>query len=184
MSTNDTQLNPDKGMSSGPTNHQAPTAGIALLEDEYVLENVHPSFTSWTKSFVLLVLIALAALGALVNGNVGGFITYLILAGLVGGYIALAQKKSRYIVTTERVKKNIGLLRKSTGETRITDIKSLSTNQGILDRIFSTGTVQIDSTGAGGLLGINGVQDHEKLAQLVRQEMSQHDSTRRQQHAD
>lgn len=150
--------------------HQAPTEGISLLDGELVLSNKHPDWSNWPKSMVLGAIFALAALGAIAGGEVGGFFGSVVVAGLIFGYVYLSRKSSRYIVSTERVKKNVGLLRNSTGETRIKDIRSLSTSQGIIERLFGKGTVQIDSTGAGGTLWIRGVADHEELANVIREQ--------------
>lgn len=152
------------------SNHQDSTDGVNLLQDEFVLANEHPSWANWPKSIVLGGLFILGALSALIGGDFGAFFMSLIIAGAIFGYVYFARTKSRYIVTTQRVKKDIGLLRSTTGETRIKDIKSLTTNQGIIERLLGKGTVQIDSTGTGGTLGIQGVSNHEQLAQRIREQ--------------
>ena len=152
------------------TNHQASTTGITLLDGEYVLENVLPSFSNWWKSLAIGALFALGALSAAVQGQFGGLITFIIVAALIFGYVYYSRSRSRYIVTNERIKKDVGLLRSSSGEVRISDIRSLNTHQGIIERLFSKGSVSIDSGGAGGELGINGVANYEELAHTIREQ--------------
>ncbi|MFW5918651.1 MAG: PH domain-containing protein [Halanaeroarchaeum sp.] len=150
--------------------HQAASDGISLLAEEVVLANRHPDWSNWPKSIILGSIFALGALGAIAGGEFGGFFGSVIVAGLIFGYVYLARKSSRYIVTNQRVKKNVGLIRNSSGETRLNDIRSLSTSQGLIERIFGKGAVQIDSTGAGGTLSIRGVSDHEELANIIREQ--------------
>lgn len=89
------------------TNHQASTTGITLLDGEYVLENVLPSFSNWSKSLAIGALFALGALSAAVQGQFGGLITFIIVAALIFGYVYYSRSRSRYIVTNERIKKDV-----------------------------------------------------------------------------
>lgn len=166
----------EMGAVTGEQSNQTSTDGISLLDGEFVLANKHPSWANWPKSILLAAIFGLAALGAIAGGEVGGFFGTVIVIGLVLGYVHLARSRSRYIVTNQRIKKNVGLLKSTTGEARISDIRSLSTNQGFIERFMGKGSVQIDSTGAGGTLGITGVSDHEELAHLIREQQQKADS--------
>lgn len=150
--------------------NQASTSGITLLDGEYVLANEHPSWSSWAISLFVGSIFALSALSSAAQGNIESAGTSLIIAGLIFGYVYYSRSRSRYIVTTERIKKDVGLLRSSTGEVRIADIRSLNTGQGIIERLAGKGNVKIDSGGSGGELGINGVSDHEQLAHTIREQ--------------
>lgn len=141
--------------------HEASPEGVSLLEDEVVLENETPSIVNWWKwvgfaAFLLLMGISAESVG------------FAVLAILISLYIYLSQQKSRYVVTNQRVIKKIGWLRRSTAETRISDIRSLETDQGLMERLVGKGSVRIDSTGAGGLLGIEGIDDHQSVANTIR----------------
>ena len=149
-------------------NHKAPTEGISTLEGEVVLENRHPDWSNWPKATGLGMIFVLGALGAIAGGSIGGFFGSVVVAGLLFGYVYLARKSSRYIVTNQRVKKKVGLVSSTTGETRISDIRSLATSQSLMERLLGKGAVQIDSTGAGGTIGIHGVSEHEDLAKVIR----------------
>jgi len=150
--------------------NEASTSGITLLDGEYVLANEHPSWSSWAVSIIVGGGFALAALSAAAQGESGTAGTGIIVAGLILGYVYYSRSRSRYVVTTERIKKDVGLLRSSTGEVRITDIRSLNTGQSIFERLAGKGNVKIDSGGSGGELGINGVSDHEELAHKIREQ--------------
>lgn len=153
--------------------NQASTSGITLLDGEYVLENEHPSWSSWWKSLFVGVIFALATLSSAAQGDLGTATTGLVISAVIFGYVYYSRSRSRYIVTNQRVKKDVGLLRSSTGEVRIKDIRSLNTGQGLIERFWGKGTVQIDSGGAGGELGISGVSDYEELAHTIRQQQRQ-----------
>lgn len=148
--------------------HQADAAGINLLQNEHVLENEQPHWVNWWKSIAIGALFALTTLSAAASGDFGSLMTPLILTVGIFGYVYYSREQSQYIVTDQRVLKKLGLIRRSSGETRITDIRSLQTEQGLFERVTGTGSVQIDSTGAGGLLGINGIENHESLANTIR----------------
>lgn len=144
------------------------TGGLHLLDGENVLENRNPHWSHWTKTAALAAIAGLLALSAITDGNVQGFLTYGIIALGAVGYINYAKDKVQYIVTNHRVIKRVDLTRSSTGETTIEEIKSLATEQEGLGRLFGTGTVEIDSTGQAGLLGIADVKGYDQLAHTIR----------------
>lgn len=144
--------------------------GITLLEGERVLKNVLPSWINWWILLLPAVLIALFSLIVIISGDFGGGVVFLLIAGLLYAYVRYARKRSRYIVTNQRVKKSVGILRRSTGETRIADIRGLTTEQSILERLVGKGSVLIDSGAAAGRLGIKGVANHEELATTIREQ--------------
>lgn len=148
----------------------ASTEGITLLDDEYVLKNERPSWVNWWLVLTIGGAIALFGLVMLLNGDVGSTVVFFVIAGVVYGYVRIARKRSRIIVTNQRVKKSVGLARKSTGETRIAKIRGLSTEQGLIERLVKKGSILIDSGAAGGKLGIRGVGNHDELANTIREQ--------------
>lgn len=148
--------------------HKANPDGINLLEEEYVLENRKPHWVNWWKSIAIGGLFGLTTVSAAASGDFGSVILPLLITVVALGYAYYSREKSQYVVTNQRVLKKLGLIRRSTGETRISDIRSLQTEEGLFERLTGTGSVAIDSTGAGGLLGIKGVKDHESLANTIR----------------
>lgn len=150
------------------TDERVSTKGITLLDDEDVIENVVPSRINWWGVYLLAVLALLAGLALLINGEaILGFLL-LVVTGILGGYVNLARKRSRYIVTNQRVKKSVGLLRRQTGETRIRKIRGLTTERSLFERIAGKGSVMIDSGAAGGRLGIQAVPDPDGIANTIR----------------
>lgn len=144
--------------------------GITLLEGERVLKNELPSWVNWWILLVPAALVALVGLLVILGGDFGSGLVFLLVAGIPIAYVRTARKRSRYIVTNQRVKKSVGLLRKSTGEVRIADIRGLSTNQSLLERLVNKGSVLIDSGASAGKLGIKGVADPQGLAAAIREQ--------------
>lgn len=157
-------------MATVGNSHQASTDGIELLTGEIVLENVHPSWEQWWKWLTAAAGIAVIGVLALANGELEGGLLTLLMSGLLIAAVYIARLKSRYIVTNQRVYKSIGLFGGQTGETRIADIKSVKTEQGFWESFTSRGSVQIDSTGAGGTLGITGIRHYEDVANTIREQ--------------
>lgn len=149
---------------------------ITLLDDEHVLKSVRPSWINWWKILVVAVIFALVGLVFFAEGEVGIGLVALILAGLAIVYTNYARKRSQYIVTNQRVKKRVGLARKSTGETRIVKIRGLVTEQSVLERLVGKGRVLIDSGAASGKLGIKGIANHEELANTIREQQQRIES--------
>lgn len=148
---------------------EAETGDITLLEGEELLENVRPSWINWWILFLVSAIVSLLGFAVLLSGELLGVVV-ILLAGLLVLYVRYARERSRYIVTNQRVKKRVGLARKTTGETRIAKIRGLSTEQGLLERLVGKGSVLIDSGAASGKLGINGVSDYDQLANTIREQ--------------
>lgn len=102
----------------------------------------------------------------LVDGAVGG----LIFAALIFGYVVFSRAQSRYVVTDERIKGEIGVISSKTLEYRIEDITSLSTSQSLFERLVSHGSLEFQ-VGANNRLVWHGVTDHDQVAHSVRNRM-------------
>lgn len=151
-----------------PETHKASTDGIQLIDDEeIVLENRHPSWTEWAGAVLLGVIILL---GGLATADINGIIAGILFGGGLLAYVYFARRNSRYIVTTERVKKKVGLLRTKTGEARHEDIRSIGTESGFIEGLIGKGSVLIDSASAAGTLRIEGVDDYQGLANSIRRQ--------------
>lgn len=153
--------------------HQAETAGITTMDNEFVLENRHPGWGMWWKNLAaagFLFLIFLA------SGEIAGVFAGLVISGILVGYVAFARSQSRYIVTDERVKMDIGFIRNHSREYRISDIRGIDTSQSILDRIFSMGNIEV-RTGDGTTITWWGVPDHETVALAIREQQRQFDAS-------
>lgn len=157
------RMSSEVGSNTEGIQHQAPTEGIALLEGESVLENRRLGWMVWWKHLGFAVLVLLFGLAG--DAAAGG----IVVAGLILGYVVLARSKSRYVVTDERIKGKVGLLKKETMEYRIGDLRSLKTEQSLFERLFGHGTLVFES-GANNRLKWHGVPEYEQVANTVREQ--------------
>jgi uncharacterized membrane protein YdbT with pleckstrin-like domain len=143
---------------------------ITLPENEETLVSTPPSWLHWSKLLTLDAYFVLAGLFVLLGGAIALALLLWFLAVLLGVYVYVHRLYSRYTVTTDRVHKQIGLLHQTTSEARIADIHSLSTEASLLERLCGLGTVQIDSTGAAGLLSLDNLPNHKQVANTIREQ--------------
>lgn len=66
-------------------------------------------------------------------------------------YVFFLQKSFVFTVTNKRVMSKEGILSRKTSEVWIQDIRSINLSQGILERMFSLGTLEIASAGTAGV---------------------------------
>ncbi len=150
--------------------HVASTGEVPLLDDETMLEQRHPSWLNWEETIVPTVCFGgLGLLGMIGGATVLGGL-FVVVAGGMGGTVVLARRRSYYVVTTERVYIKDGVFRRSTRETRIADIHSLTTDASFFERLVGQGTVHIDSTGFSGLIAVTGISNHKQFANTIRQQ--------------
>lgn len=147
---------------SRQTQHEASPDGIQLMDGESVLSNSRPSWSLWWKQIALAILLLLGGLAG--DSAVGG----IVVGGAIFAYVVVARMQSRYIVTDERVRKKVGLLSKSSGEYRIADIRSLSTEQSIFERLLGHGTIRIRA-GANNEIPFVGVPEYRDVANQIRE---------------
>ena len=66
-------------------------------------------------------------------------------------YAILDRNTRVYTHTTRKVMAKVGIISRKTHEISIRDVRTINMNQGILERIFGLGSVQIGSAGTGGV---------------------------------
>lgn len=159
---------------AGPTDsaiHRAPTDGIAVRDGEVVLANGFPSWTKWPKSWILGAFFGLVGILSLAGGGIAGGIACLFVAVGFFGYIAFVRRRSRYIVTNQRVRKHVGLLNRSAIEMRMSDVRRVTTVQTPVERLVGTGTVRVERSRVGVTLSIHGVRNFQRLAEVIRERL-------------
>lgn len=152
--------------------HEAEIEGIRPMENESVLQNRHPGWGLWWKHLSVAALVLLFSL----SGGIEGFFGGLVLAGVIVGYVAFARSQSRYIVTDERVKADIGFISSTTREFRISDIQGIDTRQSLFGSLLGIGDIEVRTADGAGIWW-NGVPDHNDVAHTIRQHQRQYDET-------
>ncbi len=145
---------------------------IALLENEEMLVSTHPSWLNWLELLVIDAFLVVVGLFGLLGDTIGTSLLLWFLAVLLAAYVYIHRLSSHYTITTDRVHKQIGLFHQTTSEARIADIHSLSTEASFIERLCGLGTVQIDSTGAAGLLSLDNLPNHRQVANTIREQQN------------
>lgn len=151
--------------------HRASTEGVDLMPGEEVLINEHPGWSVWITQLVVAVVIILVGLA---SGSASGAVGGLVVGGAIIGIVYIGRKGSRYVVTSERVKKRVGLLSKSSREYRISDIESLTTEMSIFERVLGLGNIKIRTAANDGVRW-DGVPDHQQVCRQIREMRREYD---------
>jgi len=141
---------------SEPTPDPVPDVhGVHLLEGEEVHHDLRASWSNWSKTLTIYAFLSLVSFG-------------LLLPLFIHPW--LARRKTRYIVTNQRVIKKKGILSSSSTEYRIDDIRQLQTGSSWMEGLVGKGNIRF-STGAGGsTIGFGGVPDYKSVANTIRAE--------------
>jgi len=156
----------------GSVQHKAETAGINLMGGESVIQNRRPGWGLWWKHLLVAGFVFLFSLG----GGLEGFFFGLLVAGGIVGYVAFARSQSRYIVTDERVKMELGFIRSDSREYRISDVQGIDTSQSIIGKLLGHGHIGV-RTADGTEIPWHGVPDHEAVAGSIREHQRQYDQS-------
>ncbi len=104
---------------------------------------------------------------------VGYYVFGVLLMGLYIGFIlilwALLDKYSRvFTVTNKRVTAKSGIISRSIQEVAMKDIRNINFNQGVIERMFGLGTVQIGSAGTAGIeVQFYGIPDASAVKEMI-----------------
>lgn len=142
-----------------------------LHDDESILYSTTPS---WKSQFGrhTLVLIGAILIGAVVLLAVDpdwiGIVVGIVIA-LVGTVLLWMERtRTKYVITTHRLRVREGFLAKEVQETRLDRIQNVTVNQSVLDRVLRIGTVDYDTAGDdGSRFQMAGVPEPEQLVRLV-----------------
>ena len=154
--------------STNTVQHQADTDRINLMQGESVLQNRRPSWALWWKQIVLAVFFLLGGLGG--DAIAGG----VVFGGGLFAYVVIARLQSRYVVTDERVKMNVGLISSKSREYRVADLQSLSTSQSIFERIFGDGSLTLRTASNDEITWVS-VPEYQDVANTIREEQRQYE---------
>lgn len=124
---------------------------VTLLQDEEIIHDLRPSWSKWGGALVI------------------GLVTSIFIVGLfVLGWVWLARKNSRYVVTNQRIVEISGILGTSTTEYRISDLRQLQTGASWSEKFLSVGNLQF-STGGATTITFHGIPNHQEVANTIRE---------------
>jgi uncharacterized membrane protein YdbT with pleckstrin-like domain len=122
---------------------------IDLHPGEEIIFEGHPSWRS-TLAFYIQGALAIAVVGVIV-GLVAdwGIGAVVIVAGfaliVLGGFIK--RVATVYTITNQRLRIKRGIVARKIQQTRIDRVQNVNTDQGVLERFLSVGTVDFDTAG-------------------------------------
>ncbi len=149
-------------------NPPAPGREVTEYESHPAMFRNKPFFFSLVVSFPLIVGIFIAV-GSGPTMGFSGFITmFLLFSGPILLIWRLSTLCSTLTITNKRSIYRRGLLSKRTTEVRHRDIHNLQVSQGLLQRIFDTGTLGISSSGQSGIeIEACGMPDPNKVKAIL-----------------
>ena len=105
-------------------------------------------------------------------------LTFLFGVGLLVILYAILDRNTKlYTLTNKRVMSKAGIISRKIHEVGVKDIRNINVKQGILERLFGLGTVEIASAGTGGAeVTFIGIRDPMRARDLIRREKDEADS--------
>ena len=143
----------------------APLATIQQTSKQLIVENDvwkdNPSYLYYLGHFIFGVLLL----------PLFGFGLLFIL------YALLDRNTKLYTLTNKRVMSKAGIISRQIHEVGVKDIRNINVKQGILERLFGLGTVEIASAGTAGIeVKFIGIRDPMRARDLIRREKDEADS--------
>lgn len=125
-----------------------------MMEEEEVLHDIRPSWANWSGQLLIFSILTVVTAGV-------GIVLFILPWR--------SRRKTRYIITTERVvHKKSSLLSSKTKEYPIRDIAQLQTGSKRLS--FGTGHVKFSVGGGGEMVTLGGIRDTQTIANAIRQQ--------------
>lgn len=154
----------DEGLESPREPHEP------LSSREELLYHGRPSFLCYPKSILLFIIFTAAAVWCVKQQfRVEWTITAGALAGLVLVFVALNRSGVDYLVTTERVEIESGIVGRNSKEIRIRDIRAIDVYQSGWNVLAGSGTVEFSSAaGMDDQVRFKNVWRPHRIKELVR----------------
>jgi uncharacterized membrane protein YdbT with pleckstrin-like domain len=144
----------------------------ALTEDEQIVLDFHPHWTTLLKSFLLL--LAVAAIAGVVIFFLPDFsLQTQVRLGIAGVAVLVALIfclvpflrwfTTRYVLTTQRFTLREGILSRSGRDIPLTRVNDVSFSHNLIQRMLGTGTLVVESGGERGQLVLKNIPQVERV---------------------
>lgn len=98
----------------------------------------------------------------------GGLLCFIGIGVLIVVWAILDRKTRIFTVTSKRVRCKSGIISRNIQEVAMRDIRSLKFKQGIIERLFGLGSIEIGSAGTGGVeVTLKGVVDPSSVMEII-----------------
>ena len=147
----------------------------ARVEDE--LWEGAPSYLYYLGHIVIGLLISFSALTWIFTNGLRGLPPVYLLGPSIILYAFLSRNSKCYTLTNKRAISKTGIISRQVREVWIKDIRNINVKQGIIERLFGLGTVEIASAGTAGIeVKFAGIRDPMQARDLIRQEKDKADT--------
>lgn len=144
----------------------------SLSEDERIVLDFHPHWTTLLKAFLLLVVIVAVAGAAIVfvpdwdvrgelRLGVAGVAVLIVL--IFTGVPLLRWTTTRYVLTNRRFTLRRGILSRSGRDIPLGRVNDVSFEHNLIERMFGTGTLTVESGGERGQLVLKNIPQVERV---------------------
>jgi len=137
---------------------------------ERLLWRGHPSLWNYCGLFVLVGLILCPGMLWAMIASCGVALLLLLIASILVAWAILDRNYTVYVVSNQKVTSKRGIVGKRYSEVDCPDIRNVTVQYGVIDRLFGIGNVGIASAGHAGVeVRFRGIREPEKVADLVRE---------------
>lgn len=150
----------------------------SMAEDEEIVLDLHPHWTTLLRAVLLLIVTIAVAVTAMVyvpdwgirpQVRLGLAGAGLVVALIYSGVPFLRWSTTRYVLTNRRFTLREGILSRSGRDVPLTRIHDVSFRHNIVERLFGTGTLAVESGGERGQLVLRKIPQVERVqAELYR----------------
>lgn len=151
-------------------------AEVSHSRPEKTLWSGSPSHVYYMDVYIGGIIITIVGAGIGISlrsvGSGGaGIVFFLWFFGMGGFFLlygVLARESRVYSITSRRVKAKWGIFSKRTSEVLLSDIRNITLDMGIIERLFGLGTIGVASAGHAGIeVMIEGVPQAESVKKLL-----------------
>jgi uncharacterized membrane protein YdbT with pleckstrin-like domain len=124
-------------------------SGMDLHPGEDVVFEGHPSWRAVLSFYIsgTIAVAVIAVIVALVASVAIGVVVAVVLFALMVAVGFFKRMATTYMVTSQRLYIRRGILSKAEQQTRIDRVQNVNTNQSLMQRMLSVGTVDFDTAG-------------------------------------
>lgn len=157
-------------------NRRGPTevSGVQLMQNEAVLEDVTPAWSTYARSLLFGAVLLLAGLAEAAVSDAqdeasGAAIMGIVVFAVIVGYAYYRRSRTHYVVTDSRVVKRTGLfLSTNIEEAGYEMITGVGTEESRFQSLFGNGTVKVATSGGVGTIELVGAPNAKDLANRIR----------------
>jgi uncharacterized membrane protein YdbT with pleckstrin-like domain len=145
---------------------------LELTEDESIVRDFHPHWTTLLKAILLLVL-TVAVTAAVIffvpdwdarnQVRLGVAVVGLVVALVTSLVPFLRWFTTRYVLTTHRLVIRIGILSRSGRDVPLGRVNDAQFSHNLIQRILGTGTLTVESGGENGQLVLKNIPEVERV---------------------